>query len=79
MFGADVNSKGFKDIRGAGVIQGDGIDIVTLEAILAAVLEDGYSAANVAFGMGGGLLQKVGGRAAGAEHSRAHTCMRAQK
>jgi hypothetical protein len=31
VFGADVNSKGFKMIRGAGVIQGDGIDIVTLQ------------------------------------------------
>ncbi|KIY93199.1 nicotinate phosphoribosyltransferase [Monoraphidium neglectum] len=44
VFGADVNSKGFKMIRGAGVIQGDGIDIVTLQAILDAVLEAGYSA-----------------------------------
>lgn len=29
------------------------------QAILRAVLDAGYSAANVAFGMGGGLLQKV--------------------
>jgi hypothetical protein len=31
VFGADVNSKGFKDLRGVGVIQGDGINIVTLK------------------------------------------------
>ena len=59
VFGADVNSKGFKVLRGAGVIQGDGIDLVTLKRILRAALDAGYSAANVAFGMGGGLLQKV--------------------
>lgn len=58
-YGADVNSKGYKVIRGAGVIQGDGIDHVVLERILDATLEAGFSAQNVAFGMGGGLLQKV--------------------
>jgi hypothetical protein len=31
VFGADVNSKGYKDLRGVGVIQGDGINIVTLK------------------------------------------------
>ncbi|RUS22413.1 Quinolinate phosphoribosyl transferase [Endogone sp. FLAS-F59071] len=46
-------------IRGAGVIQGDGIDMTSLRAILAAVKEAGYSAQCVAFGMGGGLLQKL--------------------
>ncbi|CAG8670493.1 11568_t:CDS:10, partial [Acaulospora morrowiae] len=59
VFGSDVNKKGYKIIRGCGVIQGDGVTIPTLRAILAAVKEAGYSAQNVAFGMGGGLLQKV--------------------
>lgn len=58
-FGATVNKKGFKVVTGAGVIQGDGIDIAVLEAILKAVLAKGYSAQCVAFGMGSGLLQKV--------------------
>lgn len=58
-YGADVNGKGYKVIRGAGIIQGDGIDAKVLEEILEAVLASGYSAQNVAFGMGGGLLQKV--------------------
>jgi nicotinamide phosphoribosyltransferase len=40
-------------------IQGDGINIHTLRAILEAALKKGYSAQNIAFGMGGGLLQKV--------------------
>ncbi|RUP47021.1 nicotinate phosphoribosyltransferase family-domain-containing protein [Jimgerdemannia flammicorona] len=59
VFGADVNKKGYKIIRGAGVIQGDGVNLTSLAAILAAVKEAGYSAQSVAFGMGGGLLQKL--------------------
>ncbi|KAK9909867.1 hypothetical protein WJX75_008746 [Coccomyxa subellipsoidea] len=59
VFGVDTNSKGYKVPRGCGVIQGDGIDLQKLSEILAAVLEKGFSAEAVAFGMGGGLLQKV--------------------
>lgn len=46
-------------LRGAGVIQGDAITISSLERILKTVKEAGYSAQNVAYGMGGGLLQKL--------------------
>jgi nicotinamide phosphoribosyltransferase len=59
VFGADVNSKGYKVIRRAGVLQGDGINIDSLTAIMKAVLDAGYSAESVGFGMGSGLLQKV--------------------
>ncbi|KAF8927275.1 hypothetical protein BGZ47_002241 [Haplosporangium gracile] len=59
VFGADVNKKGFKLIRGCGVIQGDGVSYNSLGRILDAVLAAGYSAQNCAFGMGGGLLQKL--------------------
>ncbi|KNE70236.1 hypothetical protein AMAG_14389, partial [Allomyces macrogynus ATCC 38327] len=58
-FGVTVNSKGYKVPNGVGVIQGDGINDVTLNSILAAVEHAGFSAECVAFGMGGGLLQKV--------------------
>lgn len=58
-YGADLNGKGYKVLRGAGVIQGDGIDPTVVRAILNATLEAGFSAENVAFGMGAGLLQKV--------------------
>lgn len=58
-FGVDINSKGYKVPRGVGVIQGDGVGIKTISKILDGVLEAGYSAQSVAFGMGGGLLQKV--------------------
>jgi len=57
-FPTTVNSLGFKVIEGAGVIQGDGLDISSLSAILFAVEREGFSVENVAFGMGGGLLQK---------------------
>ena len=46
-------------MNGCGVIQGDGINIKTLGEISAAVKKAGYSAQCVAYGMGGGLLQKV--------------------
>eukprot|EP00854_Cymbomonas_tetramitiformis_P005473 gene5473-6634_t len=59
VFGSEVNSKGYKVINGAGVIQGDGINIDTLRDICTAVEEAGYSLQCVAFGMGGGLLQSV--------------------
>lgn len=58
-YGSVVNSKGYKVINNAGIIQGDGIDLAILEDILDAVLRAGYSAENVAFGMGAGLLQKL--------------------
>ncbi|KAF9567241.1 hypothetical protein EC968_003475 [Mortierella alpina] len=59
VFGCDVNQKGYKVIRGCGVIQGDGVSYQSLARILNAVLAEGYAAQNCAFGMGGGLLQKL--------------------
>jgi len=59
VFGCVVNAKGYKVPRGCSVIQGDGINLESLRLILDAVLQAGYSAETVAFGMGGGLLQKV--------------------
>ena len=59
VFGADKNLKGYKVLKRSAVIQGDGITYKTIDEILQAVLAAGYSAQNVAFGMGGGLLQKV--------------------
>lgn len=58
-YGHVVNRKGFKVLNHVRVIQGDGIDIDTIGAILKSVLSAGYSASNVNFGMGGALLQKV--------------------
>lgn len=59
-YGYTMNSKGYKvlppEVR---VIQGDGITPTTLKTILENLLQNGYSASNIAFGMGGGLLQMV--------------------
>lgn len=51
-----INSKGYKVIEHAAVIQGDGIDLTSMKQILDAVLSAGFSAQCVAFGLGAGLL-----------------------
>lgn len=57
-FGFTVNKKGYKVINNVRVIQGDGINRDSIEEILRNITEAGFSATNVAFGMGGALLQK---------------------
>lgn len=59
-FGYLVNTKGYKVLPGCvRVIQGDGITIESLPVILENLMARGWSADNIAFGMGGGLLQQV--------------------
>jgi nicotinamide phosphoribosyltransferase len=59
-FGYTVNSKGFKVLNSSvRVIQGDGIGVDSLPEILHNLLYRGFSAENLTFGQGGGLLQKV--------------------
>jgi nicotinamide phosphoribosyltransferase len=59
-FGYTTNGKGYKVLPGCvRVIQGDGITIESLPVILRNLLDRGWSADNIAFGMGGGLLQLV--------------------
>ncbi|PRD30516.1 UNVERIFIED_CONTAM: Nicotinamide phosphoribosyltransferase [Trichonephila clavipes] len=59
-FGYRVNTKGFKVLPDCvRIIQGDGISLNSIEDILAEMKRRGLSAENVAFGMGGELLQKV--------------------
>lgn len=59
-FGYTRNEKGYKvldpHIR---MIQGDGIDLESLKDILSHITSHGWSADNIAFGCGGGLLQKL--------------------
>jgi nicotinamide phosphoribosyltransferase len=60
IFGFSVNGKGFKVLNPAvRVIQGDGISPDTIRRLLRALEDRGWSSENLAFGMGGGLLQKV--------------------
>ena len=58
-FGSTVNSKGFKVLNNVRLIQGDGINELTVRSILGAFMALGYSADNIAFGMGGALLQII--------------------
>jgi nicotinamide phosphoribosyltransferase len=58
-FGSVVNSKGYKVLQHVRVIQGDGINEQSLVEILETVEKKGFSITNVAFGMGGALLQKL--------------------
>lgn len=56
-FGSSINDKGYKVLNVVRIIQGDGINIDTVSAILESLKQNGFSADNVAFGMGGALLQ----------------------
>lgn len=59
-FGYTTNKKGYKVLPSyLRVIQGDGVDYEALPGILESIAEAGWSIDNVAFGSGGGLLQKV--------------------
>ena len=58
-FGHTVNGKGYKVLNHVRVIQGDGINPTSIRAILERVTSAGYATDNVAFGMGGALLQQL--------------------
>jgi nicotinamide phosphoribosyltransferase len=59
-FGATTNAKTYTVLNPAvRVIQGDGMDLGQIGTVLEAVKQAKFSTENVAFGMGGGLLQKV--------------------
>jgi len=58
--GYTVNSKGFKVLPDhVRVIQGDGINRESLKVLIQNMIDAGLSLSNLAFGMGGGLLQHV--------------------
>jgi nicotinamide phosphoribosyltransferase len=58
-FGSTVNSKGYKVLNNVRLIQGDGVNEHTIRMILGSFQVYGYSADNIAFGMGGALLQQI--------------------
>lgn len=59
-FGGTTNSKGFRVLPDhIRVIQGDGITATSLPILVENIKNAGFSLENIAFGMGGGLLQKV--------------------
>ena len=58
-FGVEFNNKGYKVLNPhVRIIQGDGIDLDMIGAVLYEMKKHNYSADNIAFGSGGGLLQK---------------------
>ena len=60
IFGYTTNARGYKVLNPAvRVIQGDGVTPDTIKIILDRLMGRGWSAENIAFGMGAGLLQKV--------------------
>lgn len=58
-FGHTVNTKGYKVLNNVRVIQGDGINQDSIAVIMQSLMDKGYSISNIAFGMGGALLQGV--------------------
>lgn len=59
-FGGTSNADGFRVLNPkVRLIQGDGIDIDTMFEVLSRMVTHGWSIDNIAFGSGGGLLQKV--------------------
>jgi nicotinamide phosphoribosyltransferase len=58
-FGHTVNSKGYKLLNNVRIIQGDGVSPYVIKTLLNAFEQNGWSADNIAFGMGGALLQGV--------------------
>ncbi len=58
-FGYTTNAKGFKVLNNVRLIQGDGVNERTIRNILGRFMALGWSADNIAFGMGGALLQQI--------------------
>jgi nicotinamide phosphoribosyltransferase len=58
-FGSTINKKGYRVLNSVRVIQGDGVDEDSITTILKRTESLGFSTTNLAFGMGGALLQKL--------------------
>ena len=58
-FGYTINAKGYKVLNNVRIIQGDGVNEHTIRTILGGFQAFGWSADNIAFGMGGALLQQL--------------------
>jgi len=59
-FGYTTNSKGYKVLNHVRVLWGDGINQLSIKSIYGVLVDmRGWSADNIAFGMGGALLQQL--------------------
>ncbi len=58
-FGGRLNTKGYKVLdKSVRIIQGDGVNADSICEILEILKKSGFASENIAFGMGGALLQK---------------------
>lgn len=59
-FGGTINAKGYRVLDPhVRVIQGDGMTPATIARLVERMIAEGFAIDNIAFGMGGGLLQQV--------------------
>ncbi|TYC63421.1 nicotinate phosphoribosyltransferase [Rhodobacterales bacterium] len=59
-YGGSVNEKGAKVLDPAiRIIQGDGMSLTTIGRLVGKMVENDWSIDNIAFGMGGGMLQRI--------------------
>jgi nicotinamide phosphoribosyltransferase len=59
-FGYTTNAKGYKLLNNVRMLWGDGINQLSIRSILTKIVDfGGWSADNIAFGMGGALLQQL--------------------
>jgi len=59
-FGYTTNDKGYKVLNNVRLLWGDGINQLSIRSILGVVVDlNGWSIDNIAFGMGGALLQQL--------------------
>jgi nicotinamide phosphoribosyltransferase len=59
-FGGTVNAAGYRVLDAhVRVIQGDGVNLESADRVMRTIVEAGFAAENVTFGMGGALLQKL--------------------
>jgi nicotinamide phosphoribosyltransferase len=59
VFGTTTNDKGYKVLNHVRVVQGDGVNLSNIQAILEGLKTRGFSADNITFGVGGALLSSV--------------------
>jgi len=60
LFGYTKNDKGYKVLNNVRILWGDGINQLSIRSILTKIVDfGGWSADNIAFGMGGALLQQI--------------------
>ncbi len=58
-FGSTKNEKGYKVLNGVRIIYGDGMNLESVTRLMFEAMAEKWSIDNLAFGMGGALLQKV--------------------